>query len=109
MNDYRRTIRNCPDVTGSNLAVALLMAEYADYDTGMQCFPSQKRIAAEIGFRSARQVRTIQQWLEVVGWLHFTGERVESDGDHQGNKIWWLTIPECPHRHDGSALPVVKD
>ncbi|MFC7544848.1 helix-turn-helix domain-containing protein [Plantactinospora sp. GCM10030261] len=109
MNDYRRALRKCPDVTGSNLTVGLLMAEFADYGTGMDCFPSQRTIASEMCFTSTRQVRACLRWLKEVGWLHDTGATVESDGPHRGSRIYWLTIPDCPHRHDGSALPVVKD
>ncbi|SBT51986.1 hypothetical protein GA0070611_5440 [Micromonospora auratinigra] len=109
VNEYRRALRKCPDVTGSNLTVGLLMAEYADYFTGMDCFPAQKTLAGELGFTTSRQVRTCLRWLEAVGWLHDTGTTVESDGPHRGSKIYWLTVPDCPHRHDGSALPVVRD
>lgn len=109
VRDFRRAVRMCPDVTGSNLTVALLLSEYADYGTGMECFPSAKTIAAQMGFTSARQVRTCLRWLETTGWVHDTGRTVESDGPHRGAKIRWLTIPDCPHSHDGSALPDVKD
>jgi hypothetical protein len=52
--------------------IALLMAEYADYDTGMHCFPSQATLAAEMGWTSTRQVRNCLGWLEVAGWVHDT-------------------------------------
>jgi hypothetical protein len=103
-NDWIPAVINCPDVTGVTLLVALLMGQHADWDTGTSCFPSQARIAAAIGNKDTRGLRNHLEALreDGMGWLTRRGT-VES-GQYAGNQEYWLTIPECNHSHDGSAL-----
>ena len=103
-NEWMEAIVNCPDVTGGTLLVGLLMARHASWETGTSCFPSQARIAAQIGNKDTRSLRDHLAVLreDGLGWLTRRGF-VES-GPHKGNLEYWLTVPDCGHLHDGTAL-----
>lgn len=88
------------------LAVALVMGRFATWETGLDCHPSQARVATILGI-TTRAVRSHLKWLREAGWLRRVGK--VGDGAHGGNDDYRLTIPTCLHRHDGSSLPRVVE
>lgn len=108
VDQWRQEFLNCPSVSSSPvIAVGLTIATYAEWATGMECYPSQARLAAQLGFSSTRAVSNTLGVLRGLGWLSYRG-KVTVDGANHGNDEYWLTVPEHAHPHDGSALRKVK-
>lgn len=71
-------------------AVALVAAEYADYDTGANCRPTNERLMREtsLGDRSVRYAWSVLRAAEMA-------ERVETGSPHHGNADkYQLHIPD---------------
>ena len=92
-NRWIKAVRDSPDVQGTTLLVALLLAPYATYDTGKEVLPKQSTIAAQMGSSRETVNRAVKR-LERAGWI-----RLE-DTKRGNRKVWALVIPEAPAEPD---------
>ncbi|WP_282763267.1 hypothetical protein [Actinoplanes sandaracinus] len=105
-SDWEWALMNCPDVELKPKAVAIMVSRFADFETGRNAHPSQAKIAAMCGYSKTEPVSNILSSLRDDGWLYRDGKGPTLPNG-RANDRYRLTVPDCGHEHDGSALPDV--
>lgn len=84
--EWARAIRDAESVTRTDLAIALVLATYADYRTGENVKPKMRNVARQVGISPSNLSRGVGRLLE-GGWLARVGTKW---GNH---KVFRLALP----------------
>lgn len=106
-SDWELALINCPDVPRAAKAVGWVLSRSADFESGRNAYPSQASIAAALDYSKTTPVSQQLEVLRDDGWIYRDGKGPAGASGYRPDR-YRLTLPKCPHKHDGSALPRVE-